>query len=316
MKKVLTVALLTALIGRVCAQEPILNGMEMQVDDGLLRVEFVKSDIVRVRYTLEKEVAEPDNDICLKREPGKVKVKRTDEQGYVILRSDSLTLRIDRQTGCIAYYETAGGELLLQEDEAAPHRGERIYVENVTYDESTRRTVKTADGDKEVTDVLKRDTVGSSWKWRLALTFKEKEALYGLGGHMEDYMNLRGKRMYLCQHNLKEVVPVLNSTAGYGLLMNAGSEMVFDDGDTGGCLEVGAAPQLDYYFMKGRSMDATVRNYRWLTGDVPLMPLYLFGYTQSKERYVSSNDLISTLKQFRDNHIPIDMIEEPFQSHP
>ena len=52
MKKVLTVALLTALIGRVCAQEPILNGMEMQVDDGLLRVEFVKSDIVRVRYTL------------------------------------------------------------------------------------------------------------------------------------------------------------------------------------------------------------------------------------------------------------------------
>ena len=308
MKKVLTVALLTALIGRVCAQEPILNGMEMQVDDGLLRVEFVKSDIVRVRYTLEKEVAEPDNDICLKREPGKVKVKRTDEQGYVILRSDSLTLRIDRQTGCIAYYETAGGELLLQEDEAAPHRGERIYVENVTYDESTRRTVKTADGDKEVMDVLKRDTVGSSWKWRLALTFKEKEALYGLGGHMEDYMNLRGKRMYLCQHNLKEVVPVLNSTAGYGLLMNAGSEMVFDDGDTGGCLEVGAAPQLDYYFMKGRSMDATVRNYRWLTGDVPLMPLYLFGYTQSKERYVSSNDLISTLKQFRDNHIPIDMI--------
>ena len=39
-----------------------------------------------------------------------------------------------------------------------------------------------------------------------------------------------------------------------------------------------------------------------------MMPLYLFGYTQSKERYVSSADLIGTLKRFRDMHIPIDMI--------
>lgn len=27
---------------------------------------------------------------------------------------------------------------------------------------------------------------------------------------MEDYMNLRGKELYLCQHNLKAMVPVLN----------------------------------------------------------------------------------------------------------
>lgn len=46
---------------------------------------------------------------------------------------------------------------------------------------------------------------------------------------MEDYMNLRHKKVYLCQHNLKEMVPVLNSTAGYGILVNAGSEMIFDD---------------------------------------------------------------------------------------
>lgn len=278
------------------------------MDDGLLRVEFVKSDVVRVRFTHEKEVAEVDNEICVEREPQSVKVKRTSAPGSVVLSSDSLKLNIDTQTGRIAYYDKVDGKLLLQEDRAVPHRGERIYVEKVAFDESTRRTVKTADGDKEVMDVLKRDTVGSSWKWRLGLTFKEKEALYGLGGHMEDYMNLRGKRMYLCQHNLKEMVPVLNSTAGYGLLINAGCAMVFDDGEQGGTIEVEAAPQLDYYFMKGRTMDATVRNYRWLTGDVPMMPLYLFGYVQSKERYVSSDDLTSTLKRFRDSHIPIDMI--------
>lgn len=307
MKKLWCVAITALSVGMSYAQQTVRNGVEMHVGDALMRVEFVKSDVVRVRYTLADEVVDVDNEICVKHEPQKVKVKRTDTPHEVMLRSDSLTLRIDVQSGRIAYYEPNGG-LLLQEDANRPHRGERIYVENVTFDESTRRTVKTADGDKEVVDVLRRDTVGSSWRWRLGLTFQDGEALYGLGGHMEDYMNLRGKRMYLCQHNLKEMVPVLNSTAGYGLLMNAGSEMVFDDSATEGGIDVGAAPQLDYYFMKGRTMDATVQNYRWLTGEVPMMPLYLFGYTQSKERYVSSNDLITTLKRFRDNHIPIDMI--------
>ena len=306
MRKFWLAALMAVASGSLYAQQKVQNGVEMHIDDALLRVEFVKSDVVRVRYTLADEVTDVDNEICVRRAPEKVRVKRTDTSREVILRSDSLTVKIDVQTGCIAYYET-GGDLLLQEDKAVPHKGERIFVENVTFDESTRRTVKTADGDKEVMDVLRRDTVGSSWRWRLGLTFQAKDALYGLGGYMEDYMNLRGKTVYLCQHNLKEMVPVLNSTAGYGLLMNAGSEMVFEEkGDAS--LSVGAAPQLDYYFMKGRTMDLTVRNYRWLTGDVPMMPLYLFGYTQSKERYVSSNDLITTLKHFRDSHIPIDMI--------
>ena len=214
---------------------------------------------------------------------------------------------INKQTGAVSYFDRKG-EILLREDATRPHEGESVKVEKVTFDESTRRTVKTADGDKEVMDVLNRELVSSSWKWKLNLSFKDNEALYGLGGYMEDYMNLRGKKVYMCQHNLKEMVPVLNSTGGWGLLLNAGSNMVLNDVNDSSYVEIGAAPQLDYYFMKGYCMDATVRNYRWLTGDVPMMPLYLFGYTQSKERYVSSAELIGTLKRFRDNHIPIDMI--------
>jgi alpha-D-xyloside xylohydrolase len=39
-----------------------------------------------------------------------------------------------------------------------------------------------------------------------------------------------------------------------------------------------------------------------------MMPLWLFGYTQSKERYVSQADLVSTLREFRNRRIPIDCI--------
>lgn len=96
-------------------------------------------------------------------------------------------------------------------------------------------------------DVLRRDTVGWTWKFRNHFRWSEGEALYGLGCHMEDFLDLRGKTMYLCQHNLKEMVPVLNSTAGYGLLFDAGCGMKFQDGAEGGFMELEAAKEVDYY---------------------------------------------------------------------
>ena len=54
-------------------------------------------------------------------------------------------------------------------------------------------------------------------------------------------MNLRGKELYLCQHNLKAMVPVLVSTNGYGLLFDAGCGMVFKDNSEGSYVELEAA---------------------------------------------------------------------------
>ena len=63
-------------------------------------------------------------------------------------------------------------------------------------------------------------------------------------------------------------------------------------------------------------MDDVIAGYRYLTGSVSLMPRYLFGYTQSKERYVSSDDIISTLREYRRRHVPIDMIVQDWNYWP
>ena len=81
---------------------------------------------------------------------------------------------------------------------------------------------KTADGDKEVKNILRRDTIGYTWKYRINFDWQPLEALYGFGSHMEDYMNLRGKELYLCQHNLKAMVPVLVSTNGLRFVVRCG----------------------------------------------------------------------------------------------
>ena len=68
--------------------------------------------------------------------------------------------------------------------------------------------------------------------------------------------------------------------------------------------------------MKGEKMEDVVASYRYLTGPVSMMPRYMFGYIQSKERYVSSSDLISTLRKYREIHVPVDMIVQDWNYWP
>lgn len=291
------------------------NGISCHLEQGLLKVEFVTPAIVRVQYTEDTVFKGNGTDVCIPRHVQSVHFSHTKETDCYLLKSDSLIVRIDLSTGFVTYFDI-NGSLLLRENKQVPRAGEKEWVQQVTYDENSKRVEKTADGDKEVKDVIGHDTIGYTWKYRVNFEWQPLEALYGFGSHMEDYMNLCGKELYVCQHNLKAMVPVLNSTAGYGLLFDVGCGIVFKDNSEGSYVEMIAAKQIDYYFMKGKTMDAVVANYRWLTGKSPMMPLYLFGYIQSKERYVSSDDLIHTLKEYRQRQIPIDMIVQDWNYWP
>ncbi|WP_370449173.1 MULTISPECIES: TIM-barrel domain-containing protein [Bacteroides] len=294
----------------------LTNGISCDLEQGMLKVEFVTPDIVRVQYTKENTWMGNGTDVCVPRISDKpVRLKYTKETDCCWLKSDSLMVRVGLNTASITYLDKEG-RLLLRENQKIPRVGEKKVTEQAIYDEHSKQIKKTADGDKEIKSILRHDTIGHTWKYRINFEWQPLEALYGWGAHMEDYMNLRGKELYLCQHNLKAMVPVVNSTAGYGLLFDAGCAMMFKDNSEGSFVELEAAKQIDYYFMKGRTMDAVVANYRLLTGNSPMMPLYLFGYIQSKERYVSSDDLIHTLKEYRQRQIPIDMIVQDWNYWP
>jgi len=66
--------------------------------------------------------------------------------------------------------------------------------------------------------------------------------------------------------------------------------------------------QLDYYFVGGATMDEVISGYRTLTGKAPVMPRWAMGYWQSRERYKTQDELLSTLGEFRRRQIPIDNI--------
>ena len=68
------------------------------------------------------------------------------------------------------------------------------------------------------------------------------------------------------------------------------------------------ARDMDYYFIAGNNFDEVISGYRTLTGKAQIMPKWVLGFWQSRERYKSSADIEETLSEFRKRKVPVDNI--------
>ena len=94
------------------------------------------------------------------------------------------------------------------------------------------------------------------------------------------------------QSNLEDFQNVLQSIKGWGIYWDNYSPTDFNDDMQNGMSfssEVGRI--VDYYFMYGGSADGVIAQMRQLSGDVPMFPLWTYGFWQSKERYKSAVQL-------------------------
>ncbi|MGZ3847157.1 MAG: glycoside hydrolase family 31 protein, partial [Flavisolibacter sp.] len=69
-----------------------------------------------------------------------------------------------------------------------------------------------------------------------------------------------------------------------------------------------AGRQVDYYFIYGNTMDEVISGYRTLTGKAPIVPKWALGFWQSRERYKTQDEILSTVSEFRKRKIPLDNI--------
>lgn len=65
---------------------------------------------------------------------------------------------------------------------------------------------------------------------------------------------------------------------------------------------------VDYYFVLGENKDEVVSGYRTLTGKSVMLPKWVYGFWQSRERYKTQEEIIDNLKEYRERKIPIDNI--------
>lgn len=73
------------------------------------------------------------------------------------------------------------------------------------------------------------------------------------------------------------------------------------------------AKLLDYVVFFGPSADNVIATYRNLSGNVPMLPLWAYGFWQCRERYTSGKNLVGTVEEFRTRNLPMDVIVQDWQ---
>lgn len=281
----------------------------------LLRIRFLTDSIARVTYTQGREFIDRSSRIVVGQPGGAACEIREDQQNYIV-SAGSLVIRVNKVTGEIAYFNSPG-ELLTRE----PNGGGRTLIpkavtRNIFPINAQIATEQSIDGARAI--VTEHQTVfdRDAFEAKLQLVLAEDEALFGLGSHEEGYGNLRGRTRDLYQQNMKAVVPHLVSSRGYSILLDCCSLMIFKDDEQGCSWSADAVDELDFYFIYGGNFDGVMRGYRHLTGPTPLPPKWAFGYVQSKERYVTAEEMIGVVAEYRRRGIPLDCIVLDWKSWP
>ena len=161
--------------------------------------------------------------------------------------------------------------------------------------------------------VLLREKGCDVSKVRQTFILDKDEAIYGLGTIQDGKMNRRGTHKRMEQSNLEDFQSVLQSIKGWGLYWENYSPTQFDDDANGISFASEAGEGIDYYFMYGGSADGVIAQMRHLTGDVPMFPLWTYGFWQSKERYKSAAETESIVDKYRELQVPLDGIIQDWQ---
>ncbi|HLI03065.1 MAG TPA: glycoside hydrolase family 31 protein [Terracidiphilus sp.] len=280
-----------------------------------LRIVFCSPCSVRVTYTEGRDFRDRPSRIVTAGNTCVDFELREDDRAYV-LSTSSLTVKVLRQSGALSYYG-AGGKLLTRE----PDRGGKWLTpkklfRNVYAQDAPVITASHVDGVRATASACEQVFDRDAFEAKLEFCFAQDEALFGLGSHEEGYGNLRGKSRELYQQNLKAAVPFLISTRGYGVLFDCCSLMTFHDDAHGSYWWADAVDELDYYVIAGGAVEGVMRGYYELTGTAPLPPKWAFGYIQSKERYVTAQEMIDVVREYRRRHIPLDAIVLDWKSWP
>lgn len=151
------------------------------------------------------------------------------------------------------------------------------------------------------------DVNKQTYIFRQAYLLEKDEAIYGLGQHQNGKLNQRTGRINLKQDNMKISIPFIHSVKGYGLFWDNYAATQYTDNRQEFSFESMGDCE-DYYFMFGKNADGVIAQMRNLTGQSPMIPLWAFGYNQSKERYKSQDELVSVVKKYRELQVPLDGI--------
>lgn len=257
------------------------KGVRAEVDGIGIEIQFYASDMVRI-LKWPGEALPETRSFSVVKQPEYTPFTVRQQAHSLQIQSDSLQLELNLETGKIVYADRHGRQLL----EETAHGAQFTPADYSGF---------------------------KSYLIRQAFRLDEEEAIYGLGQQQSGKMNQRNQMVYLRQGNTRICIPYIQSVKGYGLFWDNASPTVFADNRVETSFESQAGEYADYYFVYGSKPDKVLSGMRKLTGEAPMNALWTYGFWQSRERYAGSDELVGTLKKYRELQVPIDCIVQDWQ---
>lgn len=215
--------------------------------------------------------------------PEKVKVRKSTTDGTTTYSTSALTVKVEG--GKVAFYDPNGNLL-------------------------------TAEGESRFTPITEGPDKGA-YRIKQSFSVEADEGIYGIGLLQNGKMSQRGENRRMEQSNLEDYAHIYQSIKGYGIYWENYSPTRLQtppegvSGELSLESEVGTA--VDYYFSYGSDADGVIAELRHLTGKVPMLPLWTYGFHQCRERYKSADQLLEVVRKYREMGVPFDGIIQDWQ---
>lgn len=214
--------------------------------------------------------------------PLKTEINIKQKAGDLYLQSESIQVILNLENGKISFSTFRGNSLLNEKENGV------VFTD---FDDAGVKTYSVYQS-----FILEKD-----------------EAIYGLGMQQKGKMIQRNLQLYMVQDNTNDFIPFFQSIKGYGLFWDNYSPTTFTDNNEETSFDSKVGDCVDYYFMYGGNADGVIAKMRDLTGQVPMFPLWTYGYFQSKERYKSQDETVDVVKKYREIGVPLDGIIQDWQ---
>lgn len=293
------------------------NGLLLELDNkGKILLQLWKDGLIRVRYTWKESFGPDKGYVVTGSRDDRMEWRVSEDAHSIYAAAGQIKLVINKDTAAFSWYGPEG-ELLVREPERGGKWLEETDVEGYDFEDAERVNMDlTGFSFNSSVRGGKKKFLRKAYSTKLELVFSEGEAIYGLGQHEEGILNYRGHSQTLYQNNRKLPMPVFISSKGYAFFFNTSSFSAFHDDAQGTYFWSEVCEELDYFFMYGPEFDAIVALIRSLTGKSSMLPMWAYGFWQSKEYYKTQEELTGVAREYRRRSIPIDVVVQDWRYWP
>jgi len=280
------------LLDHVTSFSRLPNGIDVREGNARMQITALRRDVVRIRVSRSSDLGEDVSWAVLKEsKESRIPVTAAESTDLVGFETEALRILIDRKT-CALSISDRDGNILQRDARPIEFHGDSFQVyKSMPLDEHYFGL-----GDKPG-PLDRRDQAFTMWNTD-AYSFQEStDPLYK---SIPYFMAFRAGHA---------IGVFLDNTWRSNFDFGKQQPNVFSFGAVNG--------PLDYYVFYGPTPKRVVETYTWLTGAMPLPPMWVLGYQQSRYTYVPQSRVIEIADRLRADHIPADAIylDIEFQQH-